>query len=72
MLCKMQYKADDRMNTYTCSRPDAALVRTTCPRAGHVEDVWLCRRCTGAVLYCLPCFTEDRILCRTSLLMKAG
>ena len=69
MLCQMQLKVDDRLNTQACARPGAALVRTACSRAGHVENVWLCRRCTGAVIYCLPCFTEDRILCRASLLI---
>lgn len=72
MLCQMQLKADDRMATVPCGRPDAALVRTACPRMGHVENVFLCRRCLRTVIYCQPCFEQDRMMVRTSLIALAG
>ncbi len=68
----MKVRADDRLGLLIpCGRPGATLMRVTCPRAGHVEQVLMCRRCEHAITYCQECFDADRMLVRARLLAVA-
>jgi len=68
----MKVQADERLDVLIpCGRPDGALVRVTCSRAGHTENVVMCRRCMHAITYCEQCMTTDRMLVRASRLVLA-
>jgi hypothetical protein len=72
LACQMKIRTDDRLGTLVlCGRPDASLVRVSCPRVGHVENVVMCRKCMFAITYCQFCFDQDKMLVRATRLALA-
>lgn len=70
--CQVKIRTDDRLSILVpCGKPDAVMARVTCGRAGHAENLIMCRRCMGAMLYCEQCMDEDRMLVRATLLLMA-
>lgn len=67
--CQMKIHTSDRLDVLVpCGRPDAALVRVSCTRMGHVENVTMCSNCARAVTYCQACFDTDKMLVRATIL----
>jgi hypothetical protein len=70
--CQVKVHTDSRLDVLkVCGRPGTGLIRVSCARIGHAEELVMCRRCMHAIMYCEPCMREDRMLVRAVLLALA-
>lgn len=72
LACQVKRHKSERLGLLTqCGALDASLVRVTCARAGHAEELVMCRTCMFAILYCEFCLKEDQMLVRATRLIVA-
>ena len=65
----MKVMTDSRLQVLRpCGRSDASLVRVSCARMGHVENVVMCNKCMHAITYCEQCMEQDHMLVRATRL----